>query len=290
MYPIDFKHSQLIMATNHIIFQAAEAIAGADTLLITAGAGIGVDSGLPDFRGNQGFWNLHPAYAKQRMTFADLANPIWFECHPERAWGFYGHRYHLYQQTTPHLGFTLLQKWLSRVPRQGFVYTSNVDGQFQKAGFPIDQLYECHGSIHYLQCVGNCHGRIWPIGNLSIEIDHSQFLATGELPSCPDCGRIARPNILMFGDNYWLTSRADLQRQVFQEWKERNLNSRLTIIEIGAGWSVGGVRSLGQNLSGTLIRINPHDPEGPAGTISIAMPALSALSAIDQALTGIGFL
>ena len=44
---------------------AAEAIAEAETILITAGAGMGVDSGLPDFRGNQGFWNLHPTMRRR---------------------------------------------------------------------------------------------------------------------------------------------------------------------------------------------------------------------------------
>ena len=38
---------------------AAEAIVSAEALIFTAGAGIGVDSGLPDFRGNKGFWNAY---------------------------------------------------------------------------------------------------------------------------------------------------------------------------------------------------------------------------------------
>ena len=42
--------------------RAASAIRGAKAILIGAGAGMGVDSGLPDFRGNQGFWNAYPPY------------------------------------------------------------------------------------------------------------------------------------------------------------------------------------------------------------------------------------
>lgn len=182
------------------IYTAARAIAGAETLLITAGAGIGVDSGLPDFRGNQGFWNLYPAYAKQRLTFSDLANPMWFEAQPHRAWGFYGYRYNLYKDTEPHEGFGLLRKWQDSKPIPGFIVTSNVDGQFHKSGFNPERIYECHGSIHYLQCLFNCRERIWPANNLQIEVDQEQFLAIGRLPRCPDCGELARPNILMFGD------------------------------------------------------------------------------------------
>jgi hypothetical protein len=43
---------------------AAQPIAAADALLVTAGAGMGVDSGLPDFRSSQGFWRAYPALAK----------------------------------------------------------------------------------------------------------------------------------------------------------------------------------------------------------------------------------
>lgn len=80
------------MPTDNNIQRAAAAVIEAETLLITAGAGMSVDSGLPDFRGDQGFWNIHPCYAADGLTFRDLADPLWFETHPDRAWGFYGYR------------------------------------------------------------------------------------------------------------------------------------------------------------------------------------------------------
>lgn len=269
---------------DQTIRAAAQAIMDADTLLITAGAGIGVDSGLPDFRGNQGFWNLYPAYGKRRLTFSDLANPMWFHQNPERAWGFYGYRYFLYRQAEPHRGFQILQKWLSRKSDPGFVYTSNVDGQFQKAGFSSDQIVECHGSIHYLQCLINCHERIWPTSGLKFHIDTEQFLAMGDLPLCPVCDGLARPNILMFGDGGWLSARTDLQRHAFASWRNQALKLKLVVIEIGAGNMLGNIRILSQSLPGTLIRINPRDSGGPPGTLSIALPALSTLTAIDEAI------
>ena len=63
------------MATEDLIRRAAEAIAGADALLIGAGAGMGVDSGLPDFRGPQGFWKAYPPYARLGLGFADAGRP-----------------------------------------------------------------------------------------------------------------------------------------------------------------------------------------------------------------------
>ena len=83
--------------------RAAAAIFAADALLIGAGAGMGVDSGLPDFRGNQGFWNAYPPFRGRR--FSEMSNPIWFHNDPEQAWGFFGHRLNLYRETLPHAGF-----------------------------------------------------------------------------------------------------------------------------------------------------------------------------------------
>ena len=115
---------------------AAELISGADALIIGAGAGMGVDSGLPDFRGNEGFWKAYPALAKAQLDFMEVASPRTFERNPALAWGFYGHRLKLYRETVPHTGFDILRRWGQRMVLGSHVFTSNVDGQFQKAGFP----------------------------------------------------------------------------------------------------------------------------------------------------------
>ncbi|MGB8419614.1 Sir2 family NAD-dependent protein deacetylase [Paraburkholderia sp.] len=91
-----------------------------------------------------------------------MANPARFAEHPELAWGFYGHRLKLYRETVSLEGFAILRRWAGRMRLGAFVFTSNVDGQFQKAGFPDDRVHECHGSIHTLQCLEGCtpkHGR-----------------------------------------------------------------------------------------------------------------------------------
>ncbi len=84
---------------NDLYQRCAELISSSSGLLITAGAGMGVDSGLPDFRGNSGFWKHYPALGKLRMNFTDIANPAAFRDNPRLAWGFYGHRLKLYRDT-----------------------------------------------------------------------------------------------------------------------------------------------------------------------------------------------
>jgi len=97
------------MVETQLAARAAELIAQADGLVVAAGAGIGVDSGLPDFRGNDGFWKAYPALGRAGMEFTSVASPRTFHEDPALAWGFYGHRLKLYRETVPHEGFALLK-------------------------------------------------------------------------------------------------------------------------------------------------------------------------------------
>jgi NAD-dependent SIR2 family protein deacetylase len=170
----------------------------ADALLVCAGAGMGVDSGLPDFRGDEGFWKAYPPYARLGHSFVDLADPAHFDADPELAWGFYGHRLRLYRATVPHGGFKIIRSWGKRLPHGVRVFTSNVDGQFQRAGF--DGVVEAHGSIHHLQCVRPCSDDVWPADGVQVDVDGATMRAVPPLPRCRRCGGLARPNILKFGD------------------------------------------------------------------------------------------
>jgi NAD-dependent SIR2 family protein deacetylase len=261
---------------------AAQAIANADALLIGAGAGMGVDSGLPDFRGDTGFWKAYPPFRGRR--FAEMSNPRWFDSDPQLAWGFFGHRYHLYRNTAPHSGFQTLLQWAERVADRFFVFTSNVDGHFQRAGFPEDRILECHGSIHYLQCAGPCHSAIWAAEGLQIEVDMETIRTHGDLPKCPRCNGLARPNVLMFDDAQWTASRCSEQFARYQSWLQRASAGRIVAIEFGAGHGVPTVRRECERQGDILIRVNPREAETPAGGISLPLCALDAIGRIDRLL------
>ncbi len=272
------------------IQRAAEAVRRAAALLIGAGAGMGVDSGLPDFRGTKGFWNAYPPFAKLGLRFVDLANPRWFRTDPQLAWGFYGQRRNLYRATPPHAGFGLLRKWAGRMKHGCFVFTSNVDGHFQKAGFEPQRIVEVHGSLDWLQCTGPCGRGIFPAPQDPglIVVDEATMRAQEPLPSCPGCGRLARPNVLMFGDWDWEETRTAGQQDFLVEWLRQLGDGPLVIVECGAGEAVPTVRRFCEQVTAaagaTLIRINPRDPEVPPRQISLPLAARAALEEIDRLL------
>lgn len=278
------------MGDSGAIAAAAEAIYRARGMIIGAGAGMGVDSGLPDFRGDEGFWRAYPPFRSLGLSFVDMANPAWFEREPELAWGFYGHRLHLYRETKPHPGFDILQRWAAAMPAGAFVFTSNVDGQFQKAGFRSDRIVECHGSINHLQCSAGCSARIWSAGDETLSVNPDTFRAARPLPECGSCGAVARPNVLMFGDWGWVSTRTDRQDGRQRDWVAQAQNEEIVIVEVGAGTAVPTVRStcesLSHRLGGPLVRINPRESQGPRGTIEISSGALEALEAVETALDG----
>ncbi len=266
--------------------KAAEAIRNAKALVITAGAGMGVDSGLPDFRGDQGFWKAYPMYERLGITFVAAANPDHFQRDPAFGWGFYGHRTNLYRKTVPHEGFGLLLRWIERFDIDYFVVTSNVDGQFQKAGFPEDRVLEVHGSIHHLQCLTPCNDAIWD-NTKTIPVDLATMRA-GRIPRCVNCGGIARPNILMFGDWSWLCDRTRRQEHNFDAFLTDTRGFPLVVVEMGAGTAIPTIRALGERLGrqtgGTVVRINPRESQIDAPHVSLPCGAAEGLRGIDGAL------
>jgi NAD-dependent SIR2 family protein deacetylase len=249
---------------------------------------MGVDSGLPDFRGDRGFWKAYPPFERLGVSFVDMANPDWFSRDPELAWGFYGHRLELYRATTPHRGFEVLKRWAEGLDYGAFVFTSNVDGHFQEAGFSRDRVIECHGSISHLQCTEPCSSDIWRADDLEVEVDEESFRALSGLPTCPHCGAVARPNVLMFGDWHWIPGRTSAQEQRFSDWLARAAGPKLVIVELGAGSAVPTVRMTSEQIAArsgaTLIRVNPREPQVRHGHFGLALDALEALEAIDKQL------
>lgn len=270
---------------------AAKYIMNADVILIGAGAGMGVGSGLGTFRGQAaGVW---PPLTRLGLQFQEMSCPDRFEEDdhiggPRLAWAFWKWRHDAYTQNEPHQGYQILKKWSDEKPST-FVYTSNIDGHFERAGFE-EKVTECHGTIQFLQCLGNdnkCpqYEKMWEVDTeclSKLEIDPANDHVVGTLPSCPGCGGVARPTVLMFGDGSVAYSRIQHQEELYYKWTNEQAlkqhknggafkgdpaekNYRVVVIEIGAGVAIPTVRHQCERISVKfdcpLIRINPESPD-----------------------------
>lgn len=268
-----------------VFASAADAILRSRTLIITSGAGMGVDSGLPSFRDQNGFWEAYPAYRKLGVNFMEVATPRHLVEDPTFGWGFYGSRANQYRDTVPHAGFSLLKDWIERFDLEWFSVTSNVDGQFQKAGFDEDHIEEVHGSIHYLQCHKPCKPEIWR-HNEVFDVDPESMRAT-RTPSCIHCGELARPNILMFNDWWYIPVRSNAQNRRYKEFIE-DCPKPIVVIEIGAGRAIPTIRYISESIArqyqATIVRINIREPQITEPHISIATGGVAALERINALL------
>jgi len=233
-------------------------------------------------------WELASVAIGNTYQALDVRRPyVHFHRDPAFGWGFYGQRTHLYCDTEPHAGFTILRRWVTRDSREHFVVTSNVDGHFQKAGFADDRILEVHGSIHHLQCLTPCSEDIWP-STEDIPVDSATMRAS-HIPRCIHCDGVARPNILMFSDASWIDGRSSEQGRRFQSFLERVAGRTMVVIEMGAGSAIPTIRNLSEELGRrdrtTVIRINPREPEIEEPHLSLADGARQALTAIDERLT-----
>lgn len=230
------------MNTQQHIEKITNAIRNADGIVILAGAGMGVDAGIPDFRGNSGLWTA------EKENFIKFATADSFFIRPLEAWNFYITRLINYSKLEPHRGYHDLRK----LDKDMFVVTSNVDGHFERSGWDVDRLYEIHGNLKWIQCSRHCCDDMQPMPQFSAALS-----SLDDAPNCPHCGAISRPVVMMFEDAWFVATHAIEQSRRYMKWAENKRN--IVGIEIGAGTAVPSIRMFGEQQTSALIRINPHD-------------------------------
>ena len=109
----------------------------------------------------------------------------------------------------------------------------------QKAGFKEDRIAECHGSIHFVQCVDkSISSEIWPVpSDTTFDVDDDLRLRNAMPTGPPGQNHPARPNILMFGDFGFIGDRTYQQQKRFNTFQRDSLRDGVpfVVIEIGAG-------------------------------------------------------
>jgi NAD-dependent SIR2 family protein deacetylase len=182
--------------------EVANLIKKSKTTLFLTGAGMSADSGIPTFRDKEGYWRNFPVFKEKGLEAQELASPYSFEVRPAYAWAFYEWRRRNAHKNKPHEGYYVIVRLMKEVFESSFIHTTNTDGYHLRSGAPNESVYEVHGSMWRLQCMRGLACSYYVQENYDVplcSLDETTMQASN-LPYCPVCGSLLRPNILMFGD------------------------------------------------------------------------------------------
>lgn len=152
-------------------------ITESNRIVFFGGAGVSTESGIPDFRSEDGLYRQSYRYPPETILSRSF-----FERHPEEFFAFYRDKM-LFPEAKPNPVHRWLAEW-EQAGRLAAVVTQNIDGLHQAAG--SRRVLELHGSVHRNTCL-KCHARY----------DLNFILGTHGVPRCP-CGGIIKPDVVLY--------------------------------------------------------------------------------------------
>ena len=184
-------------SSEHLL---TEVIQGKGNITVLTGAGISAESGIPTFRGPEGFWtigsrNYHPQ---------EMATLAMFNRDPESVWAWYLYRMGLCQKARPNAGHLALAAMESHLGDRFTLVTQNVDNLHILAGNSFSRTLQIHGNIFQTRCSSACTDRILPLPEGVAPKGKGATLTETEKRRlvCPRCGNWLRPHVLWFDETY----------------------------------------------------------------------------------------
>lgn len=182
----------------------AEALArrlrAGDRLTVMSGAGISAESGIPTFRGPEGYWTVGSrVYHPQEM-----ATRAMFDRSPREVWRWYLYRMGVCRRASPNAGHRAVVD-LERLLGERFtLITQNVDGLHLRAGSSSGRTLQIHGNVSYMRCARECSTEVFPLPAEVPAKGPRDPLTDAEaaLLVCPRCGGPSRPHVLWFDETY----------------------------------------------------------------------------------------
>jgi NAD-dependent deacetylase len=173
-------------------------------VLVITGAGVSAESGIPTFRGKDGYWrNLDPI---------KLATPEAFAGDPELVWQWYRERRERIRDAQPNAGHEAIGR-LAQHADEFLLVTQNVDDLHERAGLAKTEMVQIHGDIFATKCshcdfsyAGRGGSPEPPVsGAIGVPDGRLRSIAPtlgndGNLPRCPNCGALMRPGVVWFGE------------------------------------------------------------------------------------------
>ena len=156
--------------------------ASKSTVILT-GAGISTESGLPDFRSDNGFWTKNKPIQFNEFLLSEEKQRLSWERNIEL--------HSLLKNIKPNLGHMFVEK-ITSLQKNNFLITQNIDGLHQKSGVPKNKIIEIHGSAIEAACL-ECEAK------QNILDFHDAIKFEGPLPKCTVCGGVVKVATISFG-------------------------------------------------------------------------------------------
>lgn len=267
---------------------AREKLAEAQAVVIGAGAGLSAAAGL-DYSG--------PKFKKEfadyiaKYGFPDLYSSSFHEFPTEEErWARWA-RHIEYARFRPE-AFPLYRELFDLVKnRNYFVITTNVDGQFRKAGFDPSKIFEVQGDYGLMQCEVGCHPKVYSDKETVEEIlKHSHNLTVDKeyVPVCPVCGGNmdvhVRKNQFFVQDENWNQAAARYEDFIARYAQK----GKVVLLELGIRFNTPTIirfpfeRITYHNHDAILIRLNSEFPHGPKET---ALRTISFTENMDEVIS-----
>lgn len=165
------------------------------------GAGVSQDSGIPTFRGKEGYW----VKGSKNYTPQEMATHSMFAREPEEVWKWYLYRKGIMSKANPNSNHYILAD-LENLLSDSFVLISqNIDGLHSRAGISEARTYNIHGNLNYVRCGRECTEELFGFPNVFDFSGRDINMITEHERSalkCPKCGHIVRPHVLWFDECY----------------------------------------------------------------------------------------
>ncbi len=171
-----------------------------ERITVMTGAGISAESGIPTFRGPEGYWTVGSRiYQPQQM-----ATRAMFDAAPEAVWQWYLYRMGVCRRAAPNPGHLALVRLEALLADRFTLITQNVDGLHLRAGSSPERTYQIHGNVFYMRCAADCSPQVHGLPAEVGEKQPGEPLTPPEAARlrCPRCGAWARPHVLWFDEAY----------------------------------------------------------------------------------------
>jgi NAD-dependent deacetylase len=169
---------------------------------ILTGAGISAESGIPTFRGPEGYWTVgSEVYMPEQMATRQM-----FDINPEEVWHWYLYRLGVCHHAQPNPGHYALVEMENKLADRFTLITQNVDNLHIRSGNSHDRTFQIHGNITFTRCSQGCTSERYLLAEdlLTSHAKENTPLTDKEITllHCPNCQEWLRPHVLWFDEYY----------------------------------------------------------------------------------------